>query len=256
MGSASVFYCTMYDDFVGHIDKFEAFVHEYLDDEKEVEDLCMKCDLTKRQWECVQRYCVMPQSVLKAKRNKICWDKLMMEYEGFTDEFVYEMGDYLDFHTVVLFSDKVSEECLRHFADRLPWQTLSEHRVMSFEFMDEFKDRMYWDDVTALWINKDRISEEFLERYSDYVNFLFMSKYCACLSTDMLEKFKDKLDWDTLTLYRKWTLDEAKRFYDRINWSRVERNEGNFHYSLSKMRNMRQKAWKAIEKDERIREKA
>lgn len=256
MGSASVFYCTMYDDFEKDIGKFHEFINDYVDDDKEMEDLCLKCDLTKEQWEHIQYYRKIPLSVLKAKRDKICWDKLMMEYEDFTDDFVYEIGDRLNFHTVVLFSYKVSDDCLRHFADRLPWQTLSEHRVMSFEFMDEFKDRMYWDDVTALWINKDLISEEFLERYSDYVNFLFVSKYCACLSTDMLEKFKDKLDWDTLTLYRKWTLDEVKRFYGRINWSRVERNEGNFHHSLSKMRDMRRKAWKAMEKDERIREKA
>jgi hypothetical protein len=100
---------------------------------------------------------------------------------------------------------------------------------MSLDFMDEFKERMHWKEVTRLWISRRRLTNDFLDRFKEFLDWRLISQY-GQLSVEQLERYGDLIDWSTLSIWRSWTSDELTRFFDMIDWGAIERH-GNFRMS-------------------------
>ena len=223
-----------FEDFVDFVDKR---VRTWRD----VEAMCLYCDLDDEKLSYMERHFVLPKSVLRMFKDKVQWSSCFVEYDRFDDAFVDEMEDYVDWASVILFSKKVTEECLKRHANRIPFNVLSSSRILSIGFMKEFKDRLDWEEITTLRINVNRLDDEFISTFSDAVDWKMISE-SGNLMTEQLEKYKERIDWRGISIWRRWTLDEMNRFFDLIDWKVIEKI-GNFHLSNSVLNKMKSKVF-------------
>ena len=61
------------------------------------------------------------------------------------------------------------------------------------------------------------LSEEFIERNKDLVNWVCISKYQK-LSEKFIERNKDLVDWICISVYQKLSEEFIERNKDRVNW--------------------------------------
>ena len=218
------------------LDWFKSFVGDHVQTWRDVESVCLYCDLDDEKLRYMQQTYNLPKSVLRKFKDRIDWS-CCVEYDKFDDAFVDEMKDYVDWGSVAIWSMKVTEDCLRRHVDRLPFKVLSGTRVMSLDFMDEFKERMDWKAVTGVWINRRELTNDFLDRFKEFLDWHLISQY-GRLSTEQLERYGDMVDWRTLSVWRSWTSEEMNRFFGMIDWDAIERI-GNFHMSSSSIDRMK-----------------
>lgn len=230
--------------YVGHasrsMDEFRKFWHEQVHGWRDVEQLCLHCNLDKERWEFVQGHFSLPMSVLSKKRDEIDWSHVSSEYERFNDKNVIELKDYVDFNAVVMWSRNVTEDCFRKFADKIDFHVLSQDRDMSFRFMEDFKDKLDWKEVTKRRIINNNVDEEFLVRFRLHVDWQMLSHHWD-FSDEQLEKYRDLLDWRELSVWHKWNVETISRYMELIDWVMVE-NVGNCYFRSSKMEEMRKEA--------------
>lgn len=220
-------------------DEFKLFLDENVRTWRDVEALCLHCNLDKDKFSYVQRHYELPRSVLRKFKDTIDWSGCMVEYDKFDDKFVDEMSDYVDWCGVVLFSRKVTEACLERHFDKVPVKVLSSKRILSTGFMEKFKERLNWNGITSNRIRKGLLDDEFLDKFADVVNWEDISKY-GYLTTSQIEKHKDRIDWRAVSIWRGWTQEEMNRFFDLIDWEAIERI-GNYSMSSSSIDRMKKK---------------
>ena len=223
-----------------NMEEFMKFWREQVHGWRDVEQLCLHCNLDRDRWEFVQTRFSLPMSVLKKKRDEINWSHVSSEYEKFIDKDVIELKDYVDFNAVVMWSRNVTEKCIRKLADRIDFHVLSQDRDMSFEFMEDFRDQMDWKEVLERRIRKRRIDDEFLVKFSGCVDWEILSRYWN-FSDEQLDKYKDLLDWRTLSVWHKWNVNTVARYMELIDWEIISKC-GNWFHTPSKMENMRKEA--------------
>jgi len=220
------------------LDSFRSFVGSHVQTWRDVESVCLYCDLDDEKLRYMQRTYHIPKSVWRKLKDRMDWS-FCVAYEKFDDAFVEEMKDYVDWNAVVIWSMKVTEDCLRRHADRIPFTVLSGARVMSLDFMDEFKKRLDWTAVTMMWINHRGLTNEFLDRFKEFLDWGLISQY-GRLSAGQLERYGDMVDWRTLSIWRSWTSEEMERFSDRIDWKAIGKI-GNYHMSSSAFERMKRR---------------
>ena len=66
------------------------------------------------------------------------------------------------------------------------------------------------------------MSEEFIEKFSDKLNWPDISAYQE-LSEEFIERNKDKVDWNNISTYQKLSEDFIERNADRVNWQLISK---------------------------------
>lgn len=232
--------------------KFNEFVdfcneHFHYDDLKAVEQLCLNCDLDEQRWNYLQQHYRFSSKVLLAKPECIPWSRIYIEYERFTDRMVDRLEKWIEMDKVAMYSTRVTEECLSRYADRIDFGLLPHsRRCFSDDFIDRYRDRLNWTVMVEKKLIRcgGRLTDAFLDRFSDCFTteaWKTVSKY-GNLTSDQLEKYKDRLDWRLLTLYHLWDAGKVRRFMDRIDWAMLESLEG-LNARLMKLAKMRTEAF-------------
>lgn len=239
MNSLPVEYYAIQNSNEIRFEDFVEFVKKNVRTWRDVEAMCLHCDLDDEKLSYMELYFVLPKSVLRKFKDRVKWSSCFVEYERFDDSFVDEMKDYVDWASIVLFSKKVTEKCLKRHASRIPFNVLSSSRILSIGFMKEFKDRLDWEEITKLRINVNKLNDEFISTFSDVVDWEMISE-SGNLMTEQLEKYKEHIDWRGISIWRSWTLAEMNRFFDLIDWKVIEKI-GNFHMSSSTLGRMKSK---------------
>lgn len=177
---------------------FTDFVGKHVKTWRDVEAVCLHCDLDDKQLFYMQRQFALPKSVLRKFKDRVKWSSCFVEYERFDDSFVDEMKDYVEWASIILFSNKVTEKCLKRHADKIPFNILSSSRILSIGFMNEFKNRLDWEEITKLRINMNKLNDKFISSFVDVVDWEMIST-SGNLRTEQLEKYKryiNKKEWN------------------------------------------------------------
>ncbi len=219
---------------------FKRFWVENCDNWRNIEQLCLHCDLDRERWHFVQTKCILPKSVLRKKCGSLDWSLVYSEYESFTDDMVRELKDYVSFERLCRFGRKMTEQCIREFADRIDFHCLSGARELSFDFMDEFRDRLDWNKITEKKIYYGHLDDEFLTRFADCLDWHLLSRGSGLLD-EQLEKYRDFLDWRELSVWRKWNATTVAKYCDLIDWNWISMC-GNWYHPPCKLEQWRQEA--------------
>ena len=86
--------------------------------------------------------------------------------KGFSLDFFERFEDSVDWRAISISYD-LSEEDIRRFEHLLHWDMLCYHKRLSYELLEDFIDRLDWYGLVA---NKDRISSEFVDKYTDKID--------------------------------------------------------------------------------------
>ena len=111
---------------------------------------------------------------------------------------------------------KLSEDFIREFQDKVDWSYISRHQNLSESFISEFQDNVNWDCISVC----QKLSESFIREFRNKV-------YWGCisinqnLSEDFIREFQDKVDWDYISMFQKLSEDFIREFQDKVYWYNI-----------------------------------
>ncbi|HNW67143.1 MAG TPA: hypothetical protein PKO10_08080, partial [Aliarcobacter cryaerophilus] len=111
---------------------------------------------------------------------------------------------------------KLSEEFIKEFSDKVDWFHISINQKLSEEFIREFSDKIYWEYISEY----QKLSEEFIREFANKVDWYYISKYQK-LSEEFIKEFSDKVNWDSISAYQKLSesfIKEYKLTIPKTNW--------------------------------------
>lgn len=219
----AVLYYAFHEKYAKDIVAFHDFLCDNVHSDGDLMTLLTECDLTGVQIRAIQLAFSLSRKILLKCKDKLDWSLVgSVEYRDFDDATVNKLKDYVSWSSVFSYSKGVSEKVLMEHVDEVSFSLISKCRIWSDAWLWRFRGRMHWFDVTINSIETGRINDEFLGKFSQRVDWLMISRYGdECLTTELIEKYADFLDWNELSVSRHWTDDEKKRFANRINFDRV-----------------------------------
>ena len=98
------------------------------------------------------------------------------------------------------------------------YYSLINNQKLSEEFIDKYKDKVDW-----FWVSKyQTLSEKFIEKHSDKIDWFWVSKY-QTLSEGFIEKYKDKIDWFYISQYQKLSEEFIEKYCDKVDWDYISK---------------------------------
>lgn len=101
---------------------------------------------------------------------------------------------------------KLSEDFIREFQDKVIWAIISVKQNLSESFIREFQDKVIWRLISTY----QKLSEDFIREFQNKVNWNLISKHQK-LSNEFIEEFKDKLNFDAIKISWHYKTTEEKK---------------------------------------------
>ena len=98
------------------------------------------------------------------------------------------------------------------------WSDISRCQKLSEEFIEKYSDRVDWDYISAY----QKLSENFIEEHVDKVNWNCISKYQK-LSEEFIEEHVDEVNWYCISKYQKLSEEFIEEHVDEVNWYYVSK---------------------------------
>ena len=108
---------------------------------------------------------------IKDVKNKIKWEQYYDPTFDWTDYAFYR-------------NNKLSEDFIREFKDKVDWGSISEYQKLSEDFIREFQDKVNWYYISEY----QKLSEDFIKEFKNKVDWYLIFKY-----QKLSEKFKKEL---------------------------------------------------------------
>src|SRR5574343_266029 len=107
--------------------------------------------------------------------------------------------------------EKFFDENINNF--KINWKCISENQKLSEEFIEKYSNKLNWFCISKY----QKLSEEFIDKYKDNVDWEYISEY-QTLSEKFIEKYKDKVDWYYISKYQKLSEKFIKKHSDKVEW--------------------------------------
>ena len=105
------------------------------------------------------------------------------------------------------YRQKLSEDFIREFSDRIDWEYISYQQKLSENFIREFSNKVDWNGISY----RQKLSEKFIREFSDKVDWKHIS-YRQKLSEDFIREFKDRVNWREISENQKLSEDFVEEF--------------------------------------------
>lgn len=164
------------------------------------------------------------EKFIKNNENKIdnkLWS-VIVQYQKLSESFIEEEknNNRFDLYKTIChqtlsesFIEKLVEENL--FNDGA-WNLVSAYQILSEPFIEKYQDKINWFSVSKYQV----LSEPFIEKYIDKLNLDYISRNQK-LSETFIEKYQDKVDWNYVSKYQKLSEGFIEKYKDKVNWSYI-----------------------------------
>ena len=109
------------------------------------------------------------------------------------------------------------EYCVRHYRNKLLWMDISNRHDLTYDFIREFKDSIYWNNISSSF--NLVLDDQFIEEFKDKLNWHFISSYKK-LETKDLRRYKDRLNWGNISRCQKLTDEQIREFDQKMQLER------------------------------------
>ena len=92
------------------------------------------------------------------------------------------------------------------------WYFLSKFKL-SEEFIEKYQDKVNWNNVSQF----QSLSEKFMEKHFDKLNSKLISEY-QVLSESFIERHKNDLDWNNISKYQALSESFIERYSFKLDW--------------------------------------
>ena len=123
--------------------------------------------------------------------------------------------DYEDWETLSEHRG-LTEDFIREFQFLVDWCSISQYQPLSEGFIREFKDEVDWDNISAY----QHLSEDFIREFEDEVDWILISTY-QHLSEGFIRNFLNRVDWRVISAYQRLSEDIIREFKDKVYWVRI-----------------------------------
>ena len=134
------------------------------------------------------------------------------QYQKLSEDFIREYQDKVDWDCISKYQ-KLSESFIREFQDKMNWTCISNHQKLSESFIREFQYKVIWVLISA----KQKLSESFIREFQDEVYWCKISRW-QNLSEDFIRDFQNKVYWEIISKYQKLSESFIREFQDKVNW--------------------------------------
>ncbi len=111
---------------------------------------------------------------------------------------------------------KLSEDFIKEFQNKLNWNCISENQKLSEDFIIEFQNRVNWYRISE----SQKLSEKFIREFQDKVDWFYISKYQK-LSEKFIREFQSKVNWYYIVKYQKLSESFIREFKNKVDWGRI-----------------------------------
>ena len=105
--------------------------------------------------------------------------------------------------------EKFFDENIDNF--EVNWDYISEYQKLSEELINKYGDKLNWGYIS---INQ-KLSESFIDKYNNKVDWYLISKFQK-LSEEFIEKYVDEVDWYNILTYQKISKKFIEKHKDKI----------------------------------------
>ena len=142
--------------------------------------------------------------------NRAKWFNISI-YNKLSEDFIREFKDKVNWDYISL-HQKLSEDFIREFQNKVNWDYISRCQKLSENFIMEFQNKVNWFSIS---INQ-KLSENFIREFENKVYWFYISKY-QILSENFICEFQDKVCWAEILYYQKLSPEFIKEFGLNIN---------------------------------------
>lgn len=151
------------------------------------------------------------------------------QHHDISEEFIREFIDIISWKNLCTSNCELSYNFIREYSDKIDWTTFSRWKKLEPHFMEEVKDKC----IFSLSLFHQRYSEEFINKHlNKFINDYLDKHYVWTVipqtqrvSEQFIEKWKDKINWEEVCRYQKLSskfLDEHTKY---LIWEIVEYNQ-------------------------------
>jgi hypothetical protein len=153
-------------------------------------------------------------SVEEFQDNVLWWNSLCA-HQKLSEDFIREFKDKVDW-TYISIRQNLSEDFIREFQDKVDWDNISEFQKLSEDFIREFQNKVNW-----LYISEfQKLSEDFIREFQNKVNWNYISRFQK-LSEDFIREFQNRVNWDNISEFQKLSEDFIREFQYRVDWDYI-----------------------------------
>ena len=138
-------------------------------------------------------------------------------FQKLSEDFIREFQDKVWWSWISEYQ-KLSEDFIREFQDKVDWRMISRYQTLSEEFIREFADKVNWYYISMF----EKLSEPFIREFQDTVDWKNISTYQK-LSERFIQEFQDNFDWYSISTYQKLSEDFLREYKDKVNWWYISR---------------------------------
>ena len=120
-------------------------------------------------------------------RYKLAQETKVIDPNVAPDITQYKMADFWR-------KNKLTEATIRRLIQTVDWRTISECQQLSPDFLDEFRDKISWRNVSQ----KPGLSEETIRRFQNYVIWPLICRHQK-LTESFITEFADRVTWEPLS---------------------------------------------------------
>ena len=142
------------------------------------------------------------------------WKEISMS-QKLSEDFIREFQDKVNWDRISR-CQKLSEDFIREFQDKVKWGWISMYQNLSEDFIREFQDKVVWRFISE----RQNLSESFIRDFQDKVDWEAISKY-QNLSEDFIREFQDNVNWDGILKYQKLSESFIREYQDKVEWMRI-----------------------------------
>ena len=102
------------------------------------------------------------------------------------------------------------------------WGDISKYQKLSEDFIREFQDKVEWNWISGY----QKLSESFIHEFQGKVNWIWISGYQK-LSEAFIREFQDKVDWYWISIHQKLSNEFIEDFKNRLDLSELK---DSWHY--------------------------
>lgn len=188
-----------------------------------------------------------PEKALKIQWSDIC------KTQKLSEDFLNIFKKYLDWYNISYYQT-LSEKFIEKNINRLNLSSVISEQKLSEEFIEkywkylvnknynnlenlllnqnislELFDKIVSDEFPILpkyyqiYIvkNQDKITEEFIQKYWNHINFQRLSERIHSLKEPFMRKFHEYLDWDKISEAQKLSEKFIEDFQNKVNWENI-----------------------------------
>ena len=144
----------------------------------------------------------------KTVTNKIKILEEIKDIEKFFDE---NMNNFKVDRFWISKKQKLSEDFIKKYSDKVYWYNISIYQKLSEEFIDKHINKVNWYLISEY----QKLSESFIEKHNNKVDWYRISEYQK-LSEEFIEKYIDKVEWDYIFQYQKLSKEFRQKHKDKF----------------------------------------